>query len=430
MRKVLLIGAVAILACSLAAEPALGATDLMRRSKALVVAYDLRSGDQQWRLPTNAPGHAAVVAATNDRVFVELSRCLSLDRDDPRDHELLALDARTGEVAWRRHSVSSRDLEPASKRWHPAGLTPSARVLPIEDEHQTSVQALDVKTGRPRWKVDANGLHAVATTNDEVILTSERPNESLRADVRDVTVRVLEATTGETRWERVVASSGKVRVAAGPTAVAVLSLPNSPTAGALVETLDLDTGATMAQAPFVAPGVNVFDDDVEVTPEVVAVGGFTGGGPQRTVGLDIATGTTRWTVDGHFVTTDPKEPRALYGSMFGSDEDPRLRDANAPHVGKLDTTTGVLIWNRDTPGWLIGHAKDTLVIARGTGYEDLPVLESLGGLDPTDGAVRWDIVPGPDARAERHFPNTFTVSSYAGPNGAYVSGGCALTTSN
>ncbi len=429
-------------------EPVGGATfeypKLMTASPPLLIAFDARDGERRWRTNFDGNGNVMVVAADTNRLFGVLDRCMHFDRNvRSGDTSLVAFDAATGEVAWRRRNVALHptisgqrgryqpDLEQRDDWWFvdPAAVPRSDGVVPITSADGRVVAALDARHGRKRWTASLDGMHATAGTKNRVVLSSPADAE--------VSLRALDARTGRPRWTRTFPGFRTGRIAAGTDAVAVVaySIDGSPTPWRVI-VLDSRDGATRAEIPLSATETILAhavatDDGVLVLFRVES--SFRSALHTYAIGADLD--RELWRSDGAFVDAvlTRSGPSVLGTLTEWGEPTPDLPPMARSTIGARDATRGATIWTKPSPRGLGGVTASSAVVVEAEEYDgSFTVVDRITSWAAEDGDCVWSIEPAPaPARPHpRRYRDVYTTGAFVGPDAVYLDGGCALTALN
>jgi outer membrane protein assembly factor BamB len=147
-----------------------------QRDTAAVVARRLEGGREEWSTSTETSVAGGII--------VEGGQAFA----PTRGGEVLALDVRTGDVAWRFDTAGNLGTTPAADQGRVFVLAQS------QDFGPTSVHAIDAATGEEEWRFSA-------PEPVQAFGTSPAVGEGLVvAGMSDGLVHVLEADTGAGRW--------------------------------------------------------------------------------------------------------------------------------------------------------------------------------------------------------------------------------------
>jgi outer membrane protein assembly factor BamB len=231
---------------------------------AAVAAFDLLSGDELWRVPTNAEVKGAP-AVSDGRVVTATS-----------NGNLLALDAGSGALLWRRtqgDSASRHDLS-----------SPSIAGGVVYAGGGAVSGAFDLQTGAPLWSRTL-GSDWLATVYSAPAVSGSRVAFALYSGLH-----VLDRETGATLWDRALNGAETIRSVA--VAGDVLYGAGDNFGSQRLRALDLASGAELWSAPFPVGNSNsapaVADSVI-----VIGMGSQSGGGLQ---GFARSTGEHRWSV--------------------------------------------------------------------------------------------------------------------------------------
>lgn len=417
---------------------------LMTASPPLLIAFDARDGEQRWRADFADDGNLMMIAASADRLVGVMHRCMHFDREvRGGDTRLVAFDARTGEVTWRRRNVALHptisgergryqpELEQRDDWWFvdPGAVPRSGGVVPITSADGTTVAALDARHGRERWTAALDGMHATAGTENRVLLSSPADAE--------VALRALDARTGRERWARAFPTLRTGRVVAGTDTVALVAytVDGSPTPWRVI-VLDARDGATRAEIPLSATETILWhavaeDDHVLVLFRVES--SYRSALHTYAVGTDLD--RELWRSDGAFVDTVTTRPRPeVLGTLAEWDDATADRPPTARWtIGARDATTGVPVWTKPSPRGLGGvTASGAVVVEAEEYYGSFTVVDRITSWAADDGTFEWSIEPGPaPARPHtRRYRDIYTTGTFVGPDAVYLDGGCAITALN
>ena len=281
-----------------------------------VLAVDARTGKVAW---SRAFGRciAASPALGGGVVYVSLmSRAPCNDPDRSAPGFLVALDARTGRLLWRfRAGV----IESSPLLVH--GL-----VYVGSWDHR--IYAIDVRTHRPRWTF---------STGDEVKAGLAFAGGTVYAASYDGHVYALDARTGRLRWSGAAEARlrGRGSFYATPS-VAYGRIYVGATDG-IVYAFGRRSGALLwarRTRSFVYAAAAVWRGTV-----------YVGSYDHRLYALDAATGEVRWSFDAHHPISGAPTvlDGVVYFSTCGSCSSYE-RDANARRTFALDARTGRVVW--------------------------------------------------------------------------------------
>jgi outer membrane protein assembly factor BamB len=234
-----------------------------------------------------------------------------------------------------------------------------------------AVMALDVVSGRQRWKVDlsADGrpAHPVAavtpppSTADVIVVPSESGLAGL--DVR----------SGAVLWSE----QGEPALADGPEVVLAAA---SPTSHVMVA-LDRRTGKERWRTDVGSEIDLSVGNAVSADTTAVLVTTREANGPERTVAYDAHTGTKRWTAS-FGPGSDVPAVGIIDGVATGEDD-----GAPSANVRALDVATGRLMWSVAANPVQSPEPTDHNV------YASSVADGAFMALDPRTGHTRWELAP-------------------------------------
>ena len=288
-----------------------------------VFCLDEATGGFLWRARVGDPSiHETVWSGPlvwRDHVFVGIDAIV----DEPTVRgRLVALDAATGEVVWRRiipqyaggggaGVLASPSLDPATGTLFIAtgNPTPATDPPPGPDPGSESIIAIDAETGHLRWTFgpthphDAKDLDFLTTPNVFTLPTGL----AVGAGQKDGTYYTVDANTGGLLWET------------------SLTVPK-------------ERGAVITGNAAVAYGI-IFVGTQDYPPSAT---GWSADLPGRLVALDAATGKVVWTF------SSPRqilgEPAVANGVVFAADY--------GGTVWALDTQDGRMLWRGNAGGFI------------------------------------------------------------------------------
>lgn len=283
---------------------------------------------------------------------------------------------RRGDAGIGTRSRSSR-IEP----WLTRDATADPQTIAADDEgvvalgRRGDVIAYD-SAGDMTWRLDAGP--DTTTTRDPIALGEEIVLVLVHDTVAGTGVRALDRADGRVRWE--VASPD-------PRAAAVGRSPGGPVVVAVVggsgalSLLDAADGSTRALVPLGFEDLS-FDPSVEIDGGVIVVS-WLHDGISELRAVDLATGTTSWTLSNALLSARP----AIADGLVLVVENTRIeRDVFEAAVRGLELASGAEAWS--TP--VAGPFVPTLRVAVS---DDLAAFVDVRGrvtaIEPRTGSVRW-----------------------------------------
>lgn len=292
------------------------------------------------------------------------------------DHEVLAIDRRSGIVRWRQNTGITSSYTEGSN------LVLAASSVAVPDFY---VHAYDRLSGQKRWNylsdrpLEYPGLMYLASDSMRIF-----------AGTHDTRVHAIFASDGTPAWVATLPGADSTTGAFGAfhhagTVYVGLATKRPPERGALVA-LDAATGAVRWTREFLEPsypgallgcyGRGVVIDDLVIVP--IRDG--------RIVALDRTSGVERWAAPR--VHPIPPDPLGYYadGRGVAIAAGVLIGTSNSGIVVGLDPATGVELWRRSgivTDGDAATSAGSSALILTNGGQ--------LFALNPASGSVRWVI---------------------------------------
>lgn len=244
----------------------------------------------------------------------------------------------------------------------------------IEDRAAGTVEAIDLPTGEPLWRHETSS--AVKTTPapaGPVVIAAEVSGD----------VTALDRETGDLVW-RVPSSDPLRRFAWGGVTVAdgraYVGDPSD------LRAIDVATGEVLWRRTDLSPHHNLVNHAAPLVVDDLLVMGFWPT-PMHPVGLDAATGATRWATAE--MGDDPfesfKRLLIMGTAAFDGTHDAVLMPAFG-HTTVVDRRTGAHRWTAPHEG---GFSPATPVVTD-AGYLVTVTGRGIRMLDPETGATRWD----------------------------------------
>ena len=206
----------------------------------------------------------------------------------PGSGGVVALDAASGDVVWRRERDVGLPFGPLLTTTSGDTIVASWSSGSEAGPSDLTVEALG-RDGSVRWETP--GSRAVAVVDDIVVVTGGQDG-----------VAGLDGKTGEERWR--LRDTGSVLGAQGGDGIAVVGVAGPE--GSQEPPTDIE-GSTILEAVGVTDGASRWQTDLEgfalpeppvVAGDVAAVRGCSGPGEQVVSAVDLATGDPRWTWEG------------------------------------------------------------------------------------------------------------------------------------
>lgn len=308
-------------------------------------ALDAETGEHQWTFETVGTGTAAV---NSDTVYV-----------GSLDNFLYALDTATGTVQWELDTGSDLRTAPAIV---------DGTVYVKQSGLGTDIIAVDAATGEERWSSNAAGFAgphqgAPAVVDGTVYATG---GSSTQPDVI-----ALDAETGEQRWgfatdrDTTPTETGTSLTSFGNPAVADGTVYVGSEHGFLYA-LSARSGDKRWEAQ-----VGPVYSSPAVADDVLVVSAME---PARIVGLDLASGQTRWTVDIGDNTGDAVDgsPVVVGDRVVATADDGNLHVIDATDGSELDSYR------------VRAHTRTTPAVANGIVYT---ASTSVYALEPDTGST-------------------------------------------
>ena len=189
------------------------------------------------------------------------------------------------------------------------------------------------------------------------------------------TLRALDVRSGKVRWTEPIGTDSAVAVAAAAGTV-VVEEGRCDAAATSVVALDSETGQQRWQVGGIANGYG----GLGVGDNVVAVREP----QQKLVGIDVTSGSVRWTVDG------PPGDDA-HGAPIVVDTADLVLVRTAGTLTALDRATGGLRWRSTlTGGEVVGvSADETTAVVTASGLGSAPAANVIAAYDLADGRQQW-----------------------------------------
>lgn len=295
-----------------------------------MAALDLATGHPIWESPLPellGDGVSGGPAVANGLVYLGVSNSESpggTPATAQAGGALVALDARTGERVWTYET---------GKAWNFAPAVAGGTAYVVDEEG--TLHAVDATTGERRWSVSSAGgtsrglATSPAVAGDTVYVAGSQGR-----------LYAFDAATGAERWSAVVGNRQPTNpVVAGDTVVvgAFLGVPslNSPSLGTERFTaLDVATGSTRWSVELVAPDHEEAGQAPTVARESVLLTGLglDGSGIEA---LSVEDGSVRWRamVEGEIITPATWSGETAYVGSWEA------------KLYALDLTTGAVRWN-------------------------------------------------------------------------------------
>lgn len=181
----------------------------------IVVAFDTKTGDIQWRRELGQPGRddaANSIVARGSRVFV--AGMITTTNGD-EDLFVVALDTATGDVQWEyQFDLNGDDDEPAAIAVNAGRVFVAGRGRTAAGERDILVWALDAKTGTQLWVeqfdlVGSNDIASALTVRGPQVFVAgesqvepENPEDPEFEPATDAVVLALDKETGTILWHQ------------------------------------------------------------------------------------------------------------------------------------------------------------------------------------------------------------------------------------
>jgi outer membrane protein assembly factor BamB len=337
-------------------------TSKLRHRKATALAFDIATGERKWRTEVSAQrGSLFLHGATDNFVYGITSSCF--DDDGPFTPELVALDAKDGDVEWRVPAL------------YPRVASAFSGSIAVMDVSGRTLTYIDTRTGEAMWttQIPAN-LDPVRGTDRVLLLRSDPLTRVDPNDPEAAELVALDRRTGEQMWTYDTDPDALLATTIAGDDTLVLELRNFRDEGSRPEelrALDLGTGEQLWSAPRTDyPGQLAFAEERFFRAHVEQPGGVTA--------YDVH--------DAHVLWVTPL--RASF--LVAASQDVlvvKLADANQ-FVG-LDAETGQVEWRAASDHGLAlgGHGHLLLTETRPRGIDGLESEISLRDL--RTGKVRW-----------------------------------------
>jgi hypothetical protein len=367
MRRAAVYGGVLVLVLTLAPVAAASAS---RRADDFV-AYASTTGRTRWRAaPTTTMGGFGVAYASSSTVYALQWKCSWMDspHSSIRDTSLVALDSKTGRERWRVSGVDNGLSGDAAIV--PDWVRDAAHgAVPVYFADRETLRALASRSGHELWTREVTGLAPAAGDESRIVLVSRQSRDG-RSPASSTSVELIDRATGRTQWRQTLVGVGASVATVFGSDIGVPVTREDGTVWLAV--LDARTGAIRREVvlPNVVNGGALHSD--------TAAGLFVISG-SGVAAVDPASGEVQWSAPG---TSGAFAPDGNRGTVIFSGR----TTGPAYNVDALDATSGAHAWS--APENTVVYAAD----ARETVFVEGGLWHQFGFasvVDTRTGAMKW-----------------------------------------
>jgi outer membrane protein assembly factor BamB len=299
-------------------------------------ALSISDGAVEWSVCSPDEAYRTVLGASDDVVLIEESGPVA--ESGATSRRTIAFEATGGSERWRRSTGETPT---------PAGPIDGQGIVVLADQDALALVGVDVVTGEEQWRVESSEAPLANSHTVTVVWDVTGPGTPSR-------FRGVDRATGDELWvsDTLLSDQSGNQVARSPAAVLgeVVVIPT----GATVTAIDMQTGATLWQAP-------QLDDPAAADGTIVGTRGTNGPPHLATVtALDAASGQERWTApglpsyrdllavgDGVIVVLDPGSSELVAYELPSGNDRWRATQTSATQPQLISGTSLVMLWESE-----------------------------------------------------------------------------------